>query len=472
MAAAIAAPTLVNTLADFAVAAARHPLPAPVLDDAALRLLDIVGLCLCVNRTADAQRLNAEIATWGEPGPCTVVGFDAASTPVAALANGIMSHAEDFDDTHTQSLVHVSAGVIPAALAVAEEQRASGAALLAAIALGSETSIRIGLGAQGQFHAHGYHATGVVGPFGAAVAAGVLMHLPAATIANALGIAASMAAGVLEFLADGATVKRVHPGWAAQAGVLAARLARAGMTGPATALEGRYGLYRTHVGDAFDPDVVTAGLGEQWHLLDTSFKPYPCCNFLHAPIDAIAHLQREHRFAADDVLRVVCELPAGGLPVVALPEDVRRHPRSGYDAKFSAYYALAAQLVEARVDLATFEPAQLGNAAIGRTMPRIECRADPESARYPTSFGGNVVLQLRDGRQLARREPYNRGGPFNPMTRADVVGKFSGNARRALGDAESERLGSRLLDIGQVDDVRELSAWMRNARRADGRAVP
>ena len=455
---------LVGTLADFASSAWRDRVPASVLDDAALRLLDVTGLCLCVNRSQDSRRLNAELEAWGELGSSTVIGFGAASAPAAALANGIMSHAEDFDDTHTESLVHVSSGVVPAALAVAEERRTSGADLLAAIAMGHETSIRIGLGAQGQFHARGFHATGITGPFGATVAAGLLMGLPAQQIANALSIAASMSAGLLEFLADGSTVKRVHPGWAAHSGILAARLARAGLTGPASALEGRYGLYRTHVEDAFVPDVVVSDLGCKWHALDTSFKPYPCCNFLHAPIDAIARLQLEHGFAADDVESLICELPAGAIPVVAEPEEVRRHPRSGYDAKFSVYFALAAQLVEGRVGLATFEPTRLEDAEICRLMPRIACRADPDSDRYPASFGGKVALQLRNGTRLARHEPYNRGGPFSPMTQADVIGKFEDNARLALDVESAGQLSKRMLGIGNVDDVREVSSSLRAAR--------
>lgn len=457
----MASTNLVAALADFAVVAGNDGVPEAMREDATLRLLDIVGLCLCVHRTPDARSLYGELQIWREPGASSVIGFGTASAPAAALANGIMGHAEDFDDTHTESLVHVSSGTIPAALAVAEEQGASGRRLVSAIAAGLEIAIRVGLGAKGQFHARGFHATGIAGPFGAAAAAGVLMRLPAAAIANALAIAASQAAGTMEFLSNGSTVKRVHPGWAAHAGVFAARLARAGITGPGSALEGRYGLYRTHVGEAFDPGSVAGDLGTRWHVLDSSFKPYPCCNFLHAPIDALAALQREHGFGPEEVEALICELPGGGIPVCAEPQEVRRNPRSGYDAKFSAYYTLAAQLVDGQVGLSTFGPDRLYAPAIRRMMRRITCRSDPESESYPVSFGGKVFVHLHGGARLARHEPYNRGGPFRPMTRSELVGKFSDNARMAVGAAQAERLAACLLGIGQIADVREISSLLR-----------
>lgn len=445
---------LVRSLADFAVGPGSGGPPRAVLDDARLRLLDIVGLCLCANHTPDARHLHAETQGWGDSGHSTIIGFGPSSATTAALANGILSHAEDFDDTHTESLTHVSAVVVPAALAVAEEQRASGAALLRAIALGHETAVRVGLGAQGRFHARGFHTTGVVGPFGAAMAAAVLMRLSPESTAHALAIAASMGAGIFEFLANGSTVKRVHPGWAAQCGITAARLARGGITGPPTALEGRQGLYRTHIGDAFEPEIVIAELGRKWHALDTSFKPYPCCHFLHAPLDALAALQAEHGFSADDVQSLVCLVPAGALPVIAEPVDKKSNPRSGYDAKFSVHFTLAALLVKRHLDLSSYAPTEMTDPAIRRTMTRVVCRADPESAAYPTSFGGAVELVLQGGQRLSRRVTHNRGGPFNPMSQADVEAKFRDNAVPALGVPRSNELLQRLLAIEGVQDVR------------------
>lgn len=447
---------LVNEIADFAVGAADTGVPAAVIEDAQLRLVDIVGLCLCVNRTADSRQLRAEMRHWGELGNSTIIGFGQSLAPTAALMNGIMSHAEDFDDTHTESLTHVSAAVVPAALAIAEEQGACGAALLRAIALGEEVAVRIGLGARGQFHARGFHTTGIVGAFGATVAASLLMRLSTDTTAQALAIAASMSAGIFEFLANGSTVKRMHPGWAAKSGITAARLARGGVTGPATALEGRQGLYRTHIGDTFAPDIIVAGLGRKWHAPDTSFKPYPCCHFLHAPLDALGALQDEYFFAVDDVDSVVCLVPEGAIPVVAEPVNKKRNPTSGYDAKFSAYFALAALLVKRRVDLASYSSEQVTDQVIRHVMARIVCRADPESAAYPTSFGGAVEVILRDRRRLFRRVLHNRGAPSNPMSQGDVTSKFQNNAGTVLGAVRTDRLLQQLLVIDGVDDVGEV----------------
>ena len=179
-------------------------------------------------------------------------------------------------------MVHPSAAVIPAALAAAEDVRASGAELLRAIALGMECSVRVGLAARGGFHAKGFHTTAIAAPFGSCIAAGVLLDLTENQLVNALGLAGSMAAGLFEFIAEGSNVKLVHTGWGAQSGIQAARLAQAGMTGPASVFEGRYGLFRAHLDGGFDAEVISADLGTRWHQLDTSFKPYPCCHFLHA----------------------------------------------------------------------------------------------------------------------------------------------------------------------------------------------
>src|SRR6266436_9231575 len=241
-------PPAARLLAEWAARLRPEDIPVTVRENAALRVLDTLGCALAGAREDHVPALLALLERSGE-GPCTVVGSSLTSGPApAALANGALAHGLDFDDTHADSVCHASAVLVPTVLALAESEHLTGQAALTALVAGYEAMIRIGMAAPGRFHERGWHATAVCGPFGAALAAGKGMGLDAGRLTSALGVAASMASGVMEFLEDGSWVKRLHPGWAAQSGLQAAALAREGFTGPATALEWRLGLYRAALG--------------------------------------------------------------------------------------------------------------------------------------------------------------------------------------------------------------------------------
>src|SRR5213593_1046564 len=267
-----------RTLAEWAVGLRAEDVPAAVRDNAALRVLDTIGCALAGAREEHVPAVLGLTARWSGPGPSTIWGSAlTAAPPQAALANGALAHGLDYDDTHADSVCHASAVLVPAVLAHAEAERFSGRDALTALVAGYEGMIRIGMAAPGRFHERGWHATAVCGPFGAALAAGKGMGLDAGRLTAALGVSASMASGVMEFLEDGSWVKRLHPGWAAQSGLQAAALAREGFTGPATALEGRLGLYRAALGETPDIARHLKSLGTEWETVRSSFKLYPCC---------------------------------------------------------------------------------------------------------------------------------------------------------------------------------------------------
>lgn len=442
--------------ARFAHATAYGDLPAASLADSRHRLLDVAGVCLAASRTPETERLVEALAGDGKPGPATVFalagGLEASS---AALINGILAHAEDYDDTHTGAVVHPSAAVVPASLAAAEGAGASGAELLRAIVLGLECSVRVGLAARGGFHAKGFHTTGIAAPFGAAIAAGLLFELDEDQLVNALGLAGSMAAGLFEFIGEGATVKAMHAGWGAHSGLHAASLARAGMTGPRTVFEGRYGLFPAHLDAGFDTDAIGVDLGTRWHHRDTSFKPYPCCHFLHAVLDAFAALRRRHAFAPEDIEVCTCFLPRGALPVVSEPAHLKLDPATPYAAKFSLPYTLAAFAIDGDVDLDTYA-ALRSDRRLRRLMARIRSEADPESGAYPDSFGAAVELRLGDGRELFHRERHERGGRERPMSEADIVAKFRRNAAPGAWRHVADDIVEGVLAVETLPDVREL----------------
>ncbi|PYN71569.1 MAG: hypothetical protein DMD96_35750 [Candidatus Rokuibacteriota bacterium] len=271
--------TLAERLAEFAVGLEFEDLPPDVVASVRLRALDILGIALAASTSELAPSVLGALEGWGRGGPCSVAGSNlTAPPPLAALANGALAHGLDFDDTHAVSITHASAVVLPTVLALGEAGGYNGRALVTAAVAGYEAITRLGMAAPGAFHARGWHATAVCGTFAAALAAGRLERLDAGRLTAALGIAGSFASGVIEHLEDGSWVKRVHPGWAAHSGIVAAGLARGGFTGPATILEGRFGFYRTFLGSEparapFDT------LGKEWETLRVGFKPYPCCHY-------------------------------------------------------------------------------------------------------------------------------------------------------------------------------------------------
>src|SRR5207247_1593456 len=270
------------------------------------------------------------------------------------LAERLAVFAADLDVTHA------SAVVLPAALSTGEAERVTGRAVLAAAVAGYEAITRIGLAVPGAFHARGWHATSTCGVFAAALAVGKVMGLDAKRLASAVGLAGSFASGVMEYLTDGSWSKRVHAGWAGHGGAIAATLARGGFGGPATILEGRFGLYATMLGRA--PDLAPfETLGREWETLAVGYKPFPCCHLLHAYLDCALALGGEHRLAPEAIAEVECRVPAGEVPIIGEPRHAKLEPRTSYAAQFSLPYTVAAALVDGRVRLDTFPRERLGD---------------------------------------------------------------------------------------------------------------
>jgi 2-methylcitrate dehydratase PrpD len=318
-----------KTLGEWAARLRVEDIPAAVRDNAALRVLDTIGCALAGAREEHAPSVLALASRWGGPGLSTIWGtLLTVAPPQAALANGALAHGLDFDDTHADSVCHASAVLVPAVLALAESERLDGRQALTALVAGYEAMIRIGMAAPGRFHERGWHATAVCGAFGSALAAGKSLGLDANRLTASLGIAASMASGVMEFLEDGSWVKRLHPGWAAQSGIQAAALAQEGFTGPATALEGRLGFYRAALGEVPDIEKQLQNLGDEWETVRSSFKLYPCCHLNHAYLDAVARLKRTEGLRAEEVEEVECLVPAGEVPIVCEPESAKLRPRA------------------------------------------------------------------------------------------------------------------------------------------------
>ena len=432
-----AIPPLAAPLAAFCRKVTWQSLPREVREKARLHALDTLGLALASHAQAYAAPSLAGIAAAAGAGDCTVIGDERRLAPRdAAFANGLLMHGLDYDDTHPASIVHPSVVGLPAALAVGEQLDASWNDVLAAYVIGVETAIRIGAAAQGGFHHAGFHATGIVSHFGAALAAGKLLGLSEEQLVAAQGIAASTASGVQVFLEEGAWSKRLHPGWGALAGITAAHLARSGFVAPTRPYEGRFGLFDSHLHEGTaDHDKIARGLGEEWRFLETAIKPYPVCHFIHGCLEAA--LELHGAFSLSNLDRVMISLPAETLSIVAEPAEVKQHAATEYEAKFSAQFVVAKALQLGRFGLAELTPAALSDPATQALARRVLCRADPQ-AQFPRYYSGSVSIVFKDGRELHRHVPINKGAGPRALSAQDIEAKFLANASLWLNQGRAQ----------------------------------
>ncbi|MGH7279441.1 MAG: MmgE/PrpD family protein, partial [Candidatus Rokuibacteriota bacterium] len=286
-----------------------------------------------------------------------------------------------------------------------------------------------------------FHPTAIAGSFGAAAAAGRLHGLSEDEMVHAFGICGSQAGGIIEYLTDGAWTKRLHPGWAAHAGVVAALLARSGFTGPETVLEGSHGLYQAFAGghDAARLADQLASLGRVWELAQLTFKPYPCGSIAQPYMDCALRLREQHRIRADDIAAVTCRTAAGPVPRLWEPLAAKHRPPNGYAAKFSLPYLVAVILVKGRAGLAEFTDEAVRDEDVLRVAERVAYEVDA-TIDYPRQFVGDVAITLAGGRVVHEHQDRPRGGPDAPLTREELEAKFRGNAARALSGEQAGRI--------------------------------
>lgn len=450
------AATIAQTLAAFTANLKAGDIPADVMERAKLLLLDSVGIALASTTFDFAEASLRGISDLDGPGDSAVIGMK-TRLPMrnAALLNGILVHGLDFDDTHPGSIVHLTCSLLPAVLAAGARRRSSGREALVAYIAGVESGARLGAAAKGGFHGVGFHPTGVVGAFTTTLAAGRLFGLDAHQLTMAQGIALSAAGGSLEFLEEGAWTKRFHPGWAAVSGLTAVALAQHGFAGPTRAYEGRYGLFRTHLQDRFDPaalDRAPGDLGAVWETRQVAVKPFAACHFTHAAADAAIALASAHKPELGRIERVRVLVPEPVVPVVCEPVANKRRPANSYEAQFSIPYIVAACLVRGRFTLDELESDALSDPAILALADRIDYANDP-AAEFPRYYSGEVNITMSDGRTLRQREAKHRGCAERPLTADDIIDKFTSNACRAVSAERTAAIRDLILGLDRAADM-------------------
>ena len=434
--AAIEPTAITRRLAATLAATTAADLSPETLGHAQRAVLDWLGSVMAGAIEPPARMAQRVAAGLGRSDEAMLFAGGRASAAAAAFANGVASHILELDDIHKGSTVHAAAPIVPAALAVAEREHATGAAFLTAVALGYEAAFRVGE-AVNPSHYRFWHPTGTAATFGAAVAAGSLMRLDAEQMLHALGSAGTQAAGLWEFNADGSMSKHLHPGKAAFNGVLSADLARAGFTGASRILEGDRGFFRA-MSTSADPARVTDGLGTTWKIGENGYKLHSCCGHTHTAVDVALDMRARRGWSAEQaVAELACvEIETYG-PGYEIVKDM--NPTSPYQAKFSLAYCVAVALLEGEVGLAQFTPDRFGPdgvrvpsiaALLAQTRVTV---VDALTRKYPAAWPTRVTLALRDGSTLEAASDYPRGNPENPVTTAQLQDKLVALVEPRLG---------------------------------------
>ncbi len=455
---------LTASLAEFAATLPSAAIPEAAREAAARSLLDTLACGVAGLAEASSQILLEVVGREAAGGPCTAIGMDRmVALREAALINGALAHALDFDDTHDEAVLHPGVAVIPAALATAERVAASGLHLLDAIVVGYDVHVRVALAATRAPGHTGWHYTSVCGIFGAAAAAGRLLGLPPAQMADAFGLACAQASGTLQSEHDGTWAKRLQPGLAAAGGLLAAQLAAQGFRGPHEALEGTYGFYRVYLRE-FDSTPVLRDLGQRFEVERTSLKPFPTCRFTHAPAAALQDVLEKDRLRPEDLVGVEACVTNAAFAEVCEPLPQKVRPETLVHAQFSLPYALACVADHGTIGLADLTEAAIRRPEVLALAARVRCVRDPD---LEASWGGKigeaeVRVQTRDSTtRVARSLP--PGGQGRPMAEGDRLSKVKDCLAWGGTDLEISRLTQCITALRYRSAVSDLSGLLRTA---------
>jgi 2-methylcitrate dehydratase PrpD len=451
--------TAAETVGAWLAATRPEHLPADAVHMARKLFLDVAGLCIAARRE---KYVASTVAATDRGGVCTALGHEGGFEAFgAALVNGTAAHGEDYDDTFEGGPVHAGAVIVPAVLAACEREGLGGDRLLLGIVTGAELLCRLSLVAPKATHHAGFHPTSVFGTLAAAGAVGAALRLPATAIASALGIAGSMASGIIEYLAEGTWTKRMHAGWAAQSGLRAALMARAGFVGPRTVLEGTHGVYR-----AFAPSVrpdlepLISSLGACWVMPTIAFKPYACGTMTQPFIDCAIRLV-EDGVRAEEIADILCEVAEGTVHRLWEPLAIKQRPPTPYAAKFSTPFCIAVAFFDRKAGVGQFTETRIQDPLVLGLAARVRYVINPKD-EYPRNFTGHMRITLNDGTRREYRQPYLRGGAQSPLSAAELERKFMDNALSGGWDrATAEQLQHCSRDLFTLPQLTALTEFRR-----------
>ena len=461
--------TISERLVQFSENLQYDDIPPEVIDKTKQHVLDLIGVCIGSTRIDFGKSALKLIAGWGGTREATLIGRR-TKVPAhhAALCNGILGHGQDYDDTHTESVVHPSAALAPVALAVAERTGCSGREMLTALIGGLEATIRIAMPALNKIHLRGFHTTSVAATFGAALITARLEKIGVQRAVQAVGIGGSFASGLLECVPAGSGAKRLHAGWGALCGIVAAQLAQGDYTGPNTVFEGKLGVYNSFLrGETLDLDVIFKGLGREWETLDIRPKLYPCCHYLQAFLDCAAELRRKPQIRVEEIAAISCRISPGAVNMVCEPWEKKLKPVTGYDARFSLPFAVALMLIRGKAGVAEFSAKVAADPKIRQLMAKVSYAAEPNY--QVKDMPGWVEVTLKDGSRHVWEVPEVRGNAKHPIALEELLDKFNANTA-FLGAAASLRIADEILALDKQADLHGFMAGLRGPKAAKSAA--
>ena len=453
---------ITRTLAKFASNVNYEDLPPDVVDRAKYFCLDFAGVTLNGSTTDSAKAVVRALDDVGRSGPSTIVGTNKrALQEYAAMANGTAFHSIEMDDVNNEASLHPGVVAFPTALAMADIAPVSGKDFISAVVAGYDVIIRLGRALKPKEHyGRGFHPTGTCGAFGGAAVAARLLGLQGDDYTHALGIAGSQAAGSMEYLAQGAWTKRLHPGWSAHSGIWAALLARAGYSGPTTILEGRDGFLNAYSGDP-DPSLVLKDLGEEYQVTRTGVKPHACCRYNQGPIDCLLEIGKSNDFQAMDIEEVKIGVLSQGMRLVAEPVEAKRNPKSVVDMQFSMPFAAAVALSYGSASLNEYAIGIPDRPEVRHIMDRVQCVTDPKlDAQTPKLFPAWAEVRTSNGRTMRSELTYPKGDPENPVTWDEMRTKFNLLSAPVISSQRQKEIISAIDSLEQMDDVRQLASLL------------
>jgi 2-methylcitrate dehydratase PrpD len=448
-------------LARFANELSYRRIPAQVIERAKACIFDTLAVSLYGSTKPWSKTVGDFIRASGLPGRSTILGMNwKAQAAQATLANGVMAHAFELDNVRQPGAgVHPGATAFLPAFAMAEERKADGKTLLTAFVAACEVMSRIGVAAGNSLERRGFHAPGLTGTFGGAVAAGRLLRLNQAKMVNALGIAASYSGGLIEFsrCQEGAMIKRLHLGKAAEGGVTAALLASRGFAGPESVLEGKFGFCQTY-SDSPNLDYLTHRLGREFESMNICIKRCACHINAHAPIEALEKLREEFHFNPDDII----EITVGGIEKL-VTHHANYRPKDLMMAQYSIPFCVALSVYFDASDPGSFDERKLQDKKILAMMRKVRLEVDHEVEEKGWDRAARVTVALKNNQPHSALVIHFKGTPGNPLSRAEVEAKARKLTRGLLPDRKLERLVESVNHLERIDDIAPIGALVRGA---------
>jgi len=450
---------ITEQLVEYVLSTDYEVLSKSVITKAKQCFLDWLGSALAGSREKPAKIIVELIDEEGDSGEATIINHERKNSCLhASLANGVMSHILELDDTHREASYHPASAVIPAALAIVEKERVGGKELITAITLGYEASIRIGE-AVGPSHYRYWHTTGTCGHFGSCVAVGKILQLDKKKMLNALGTAGTQAAGLWEFIVDGAMSKHLHPGKAAQNGLLSAILADKGFTGAHRILEGERGFCRaTSQNCKFNK--ITEELGKIWKILEVAFKPYPSCRHTHSAIDATLKIINKYNLEYHRIAKITIFTNSIAMGIVGGKRSFS--PQTIQQAKFSLPYCVAVAVKYKKVGLDEFTIDRVKDKEIKTLMQKVQLRVDKTlSSLYPQKWTCIMEIETKDGKKYEGRVDFPRGEPENPLSQEQIEDKFEKLASKVLPGKNIKQIISAISNLEKIKNISDILCYLR-----------